>query len=357
MKKFKVLVFKNRVKVEVKDDFEKAADYIKRYHNFEVEFEFRETNLKVDTKYFLTKMNREWYGITGVREQLMPLTEKNKYHCVIFAWDKMESPLSLLDQQKFALTSWSRYTPVHINTNFVELVTSPNDDKSNHIYHSIIHELYHVFRRRVNNRGANVPDVMDRMRVNGEWIDYYKNSDVEAIDGNFATQRVLLNGMDDKILYMPEEKVEEVDNIKQSEPRKVYRPKNFILEEFVSKEIFKKYGERAWQFLDERMTENVQAIRDYYGVPVTANNWKWGGQFQYRGFDAYEFRKTYVSQHHAGRACDLDVQGKTAQQVRDDIVSGRLVLPHPNVWIEDNVNWNHMDVRFSEVEGVYQFNK
>ena len=160
-------------------------------------------------------------------------------------------------------------------------------------------------------------------------------------------------------IYLKTPKIQTVEDVKvkPSEKREAYRPKNFILEELVSKEIFEKYGERAWQFLDERMLMNLQAIRDHYGVSVTANSWKWGGQFSFRGFDAYEFRKNYVSQHHAGRAVDFDVKGKTAEEVRNDIVSGTIKLPHPNVWLEDNVNWVHMDVRYSNVRGVYQFNQ
>jgi hypothetical protein len=160
-------------------------------------------------------------------------------------------------------------------------------------------------------------------------------------------------------IYLKTPKVQTVEDVKVKtvENKSFYKPKNFILEELVSKDIFNRYGERAWQFLDERMLMNIQAIRDHYGVSVTVNNWKWGGRFSFRGYDAFEFRKTYISQHHAGRAIDFDVKAKTAEQVRNDIVSGTIKLPHPNVWLEDNVNWVHMDVRYSNVRGAYQFNQ
>jgi len=206
--KYKVLVLTNRVKVEVKDDFEKATDYIKRHHDFEVDFDFKEIDIPVRTKMFLEKLGKYWFGTQGTKEQIRQYVEEGEYHAVIFAWDKMESPITLLDQNKFVLTSWSFFRPLYPETEFIELVTSPRDDRINHIYKSIIHELYHSFVRRARRNGANVLDVMDWMEVNGVRKAYYKNHLPEAPDGNFAKQRELLEGMDDKILYMKEEKKE-----------------------------------------------------------------------------------------------------------------------------------------------------
>jgi hypothetical protein len=142
----------------------------------------------------------------------------------------------------------------------------------------------------------------------------------------------------------------------EEEPREMYKPKNFALYELVSKPVYEEFGERAWQFLDERILKNIQAVREHYGVSVRVNDWKWGGKFQYSGFDEGVFRTQGTSQHNMGRALDFNVKGIPAQKVRDDIVAGKIALPHPDVWIEKDVDWVHMDVRYSDKQGVYQFN-
>lgn len=155
-----------------------------------------------------------------------------------------------------------------------------------------------------------------------------------------------------------------VTSIKQTlkeavqEPRHIaepWRPKNFSLKELVSKKCYNKYEERAWQFLDIRMVQNLQAVRDHYGVPVYCNNWHRGGRFSYRGFDEGGFREHGYSQHNHGRAIDFTVKGITSEQVRQDIIDGKIELPHPDVWLEDDVAWVHMDIRDSDKKGVYVF--
>lgn len=138
-----------------------------------------------------------------------------------------------------------------------------------------------------------------------------------------------------------------------------YRPKHFGIHELVSKDVYEKHGERAWQFFDERLLRNMDWIRDNLGA-VYVNNWKWGGNNQYRGFDACEYRKEGTSQHNHGRGCDFNVKGKSPQEVTEWIKSHYLEAPEPNMWLEVSKNgqpisWNHLDVRYSDVKGVYEF--
>lgn len=138
---------------------------------------------------------------------------------------------------------------------------------------------------------------------------------------------------------------------KPEEVKEIYKPKNFVLKELVSPEILKQFGEKAWEFFDERLLRNLQFLRDNLG-PIRVNN---GTTFKYRGFDACEYRKNGVSQHNHGRGVDYDVVGKPAQKVREWILINQDRLPEPNCWIEDGVDWNHMDVRCSDKKGVYVF--
>jgi len=202
--KYKVLILKNRVKVPIDDDFQKATEYISKYHDFDIQFDFKEIDIPVETTLWMTTPDRFWFGTKDTKDKIRKYIPENKYHCVIFAWDKTESPIASLDQSKFALTSWSTWGEAIKGTEYIELVTSPLDDKINHIYHSIIHELYHSFVKRANRRGANILDVMDSVEINGVKVAYYKNDQPEAIDGNFAIQRGILAPHTDKILYMKE---------------------------------------------------------------------------------------------------------------------------------------------------------
>ena len=139
--------------------------------------------------------------------------------------------------------------------------------------------------------------------------------------------------------------------VKPEEVKEIYKPKNFVLKELVSPEILKQFGEKAWEFFDERLLRNLQFLRDNLG-PIRVNN---GTTFKYRGFDACEYRKNGVSQHNHGRGVDYDVVGMPAQKVREWILINQDRLPEPNCWIEDGVDWNHMDVRCSDKKGVYVF--
>ena len=135
---------------------------------------------------------------------------------------------------------------------------------------------------------------------------------------------------------------------------KLYKPKNFVLKELVSPIILNTYGDKAWEFLDERLLKNIQFIRDSLAKPIRVNN---GTTYKNRCFDAVEERKTGTSQHNMGRAIDFDVVGMTAEQVRKWISDNYTKFPEPNIWIEKNTSWIHMDVRYSNNKGLYMFSE
>ena len=111
--------------------------------------------------------------------------------------------------------------------------------------------------------------------------------------------------------------------------------KNFNIKEFVSKRVYKKYGESAWKFICPRLLETMVFIRKELNKPITINNWSSGGKFQQRGLRSNlgyifysKFKKSvmYLSAHVMGKAVDFDVQGMTANEVREWLVN-HLVLP------------------------------
>lgn len=137
--------------------------------------------------------------------------------------------------------------------------------------------------------------------------------------------------------------------------------RHFRIEELVSKRVFTLYGENAWQFFDPRLIETIDFIRDKFGVPIYANDWYRGGDFQYRGLrenlcpmvsEKTLYGITYLSPHVMGRALDFDVKDMTADEVRADLKI--IKLPYP-IRLENNVNWVHLDMVDMGVP-VYTFN-
>lgn len=132
----------------------------------------------------------------------------------------------------------------------------------------------------------------------------------------------------------------------------MFKPKNFTLKELVSPEIYAKYGEKGWEFFDERLLRNIQWLREKLGKAIRVNH----DHLRYCGFDAGEFRKFGVSQHNMGRALDFEVVGMTSEEVRKFLIANHKEMPEPNIWVEAGVPHNHMDVRYSDKKGIYLFN-
>ena len=126
----------------------------------------------------------------------------------------------------------------------------------------------------------------------------------------------------------------------------MYKCEHFRLQELVPPHIYEQWGERAWQFLDDRMLITLDRLRDKYGV-IIVNNWHMGGDRQWSGLrtsGSPYFSPT--SQHTFGRAADCIFKNTTAAQVRKDILEdpGSLTFKLINA-IEADVSWLHFDVR------------
>lgn len=144
----------------------------------------------------------------------------------------------------------------------------------------------------------------------------------------------------------------------------------FCIEEFVSKKVYKKHGERAWKFICPRLLRTILLIRKKIDKPITINNWKWGGKFSQRGLRSNlsaifmsKFRKghMYLSAHVTGRAIDFDVEGMTATEVRQWLKGIHKELPY-KIRLENKMNgkqisWVHLDLYWEHKNPkVYLFN-
>ena len=121
---------------------------------------------------------------------------------------------------------------------------------------------------------------------------------------------------------------------------------HFSLEELVDKDTFGTYGEKAWEFLHPDAIVCLDGIRDFFGLPVTVNNWHTGGAFQYRGYRPPHCTVGAPgSYHRRGMAFDLDVKGLDAMTVRDMIIESKDdPLIHGIQRMEAGVQWVHFDI-------------
>lgn len=141
-------------------------------------------------------------------------------------------------------------------------------------------------------------------------------------------------------------KAEIISNVKQY----------FSIKELVSKAVFDKWGERSWQFLDEKMLETLLVIRrDILAVGLVCNDWSFGGKSQQRGLrentSQIVAQKTrsgqiYISPHILGKAFDLVSSKMSAEEMRRQIASKAYLLPYP-IRVESGSSaptWLHVDL-------------
>lgn len=139
--------------------------------------------------------------------------------------------------------------------------------------------------------------------------------------------------------------------------------KYFGIKELVCPHVYEKWGGGSWQFLDKRMLENLEWIREKLGKPIIVNNWAKGGQYSQRGLrcnccilviEKTDLRKVYLSAHIQGQAVDFNVVGMDAESVRQWIIDHADELPYP-CRLERDVSWIHMDTRSNSYEKVELF--
>lgn len=142
------------------------------------------------------------------------------------------------------------------------------------------------------------------------------------------------------------------------------KSKYFKIQELVCPDVYKKYGEQAWMFIDPELIETLDIIREkVLCQPMVVNNWINGGSYTQRGLrcnlcqlvkDKTMVGKLYLSAHNFGKAIDATVQGMSAEDARKLIIKNQILLPHP-IRLEDGVSWLHLDVYDADKGKVYLF--
>lgn len=127
----------------------------------------------------------------------------------------------------------------------------------------------------------------------------------------------------------------------------IYLPRHFRLHELVSPAIFNTWRERAWEFLDSRLLQTLDAMGDRYG-PIVVNNWNEKGPLHACGLrEPAETQGAAMSQHRFGRAADLHPKNMSPQDMHADILKNTALFPYLTTLeaIESTPTWVHADVR------------
>lgn len=126
----------------------------------------------------------------------------------------------------------------------------------------------------------------------------------------------------------------------------------FKIGELVGVRTEKKYGQRAWRFLDYRLLYAVLIIRTELGKEITVNT----KRLKQRGLrtivqqlvkNFFYKDRLYISAHLLGKGVDFDVKGMSAEQVRRWIRENEHLFPF-KIRLEAGVSWVHLDVIWEE---------
>ena len=124
---------------------------------------------------------------------------------------------------------------------------------------------------------------------------------------------------------------------------------NFVLQEFVTPEIWASHKERSLIFIDIRVIQIAQFLRDIYGG-ITINNWHTGGQYSESGLRSFNTSTgAKHSQHKYGRAIDLKFSDTTNKKVYADILANAKKFYDAGIRVVEDIadtpSWLHIDVR------------
>jgi hypothetical protein len=129
----------------------------------------------------------------------------------------------------------------------------------------------------------------------------------------------------------------------------IYQTKHFKIHELVDRKTFEEMGESAFTLFDINTLCALDDLREFFALPITVNNWFWGGEFEWRGYrtplKAIEL-KAPRSMHRFGRAFDLDIKGVSAEEARKIIMENQdHNLLKIITRLEDGRSWVHFDTK------------
>lgn len=131
-----------------------------------------------------------------------------------------------------------------------------------------------------------------------------------------------------------------------------YKCIHFKLEEILPPKLYESLKTTnklsdGYKYFPEKSLMMIDNLRMFFNRKVTINTWITKGQFSFRGLrtpDSSDYSAT--SQHSIGFAFDFDVEGLTAEQVRQEIIKNKNNKLLLNIGgLELGTGWVHIDAR------------
>jgi len=122
----------------------------------------------------------------------------------------------------------------------------------------------------------------------------------------------------------------------------------FKAHELVDPKTYALYGERSLRYIDKRIINILQFLRDYYKSPLTVNDYMFGGKYKESGLriPSLFYFKQY-SCHSFGRAMDIKIKNVKAVDVQKDILNAineEVKLLGLTAIEKDTPTWTHISV-------------
>lgn len=130
-----------------------------------------------------------------------------------------------------------------------------------------------------------------------------------------------------------------------------YKLIHFVEQEFVPPEVYNDLIDEKYSLtsiIDSKLLWTADKIREFFNKPMTINTWHKKGEFSLRGFRPKNCSiGAFRSQHKSGNAIDFDIQGLTADQVRNVILKNQKTYDGFKyiTRMEAGVNWVHIDLK------------
>jgi hypothetical protein len=122
--------------------------------------------------------------------------------------------------------------------------------------------------------------------------------------------------------------------------------KYFKFEELVDQKTFFEQRENCWKLFNPEALIALDDLREYFGVPITINDWTHGGTMQWRGYRPANCPVGAPhSQHRVGNAFDCTIKEYTAMEARAIIIANQENEKLIRIMrLEDEVSWVHFDL-------------
>lgn len=143
----------------------------------------------------------------------------------------------------------------------------------------------------------------------------------------------------------------------------MYKCKYFKIQELVCPHVYKKYGDKAWEFFSEDFLKDLDTVREILEVPIIINNWYINGHYKESG-NRCQFcsivakkianKELNMSMHNLYQAFDLKPKGleikKAIEMIMDNVHRFKVIkrIENPDytpTWLHIDTKGHHKGIR------------